>query len=111
MEKIHVPLGEDAAGILACPKCAGEFLHHSQVTIRNRQVEDAPGFSTTVTQEGVNRQPISTGFRGRRSDLEVTLECEDCEGVFRLVIMQYKGWTLLWTEAARPESSSNFDGR
>lgn len=82
---------------LECPSCGGEYLHHKQVWVYERDAEDGPG--TVVLVKGsadvrVERRPADE-LPGRRDSLMVQFFCENCDAEPTMMVEQHKGQTLL----------------
>ena len=90
----------DDDGVLRCPKCGSEFLHHETVTVCERK-EDAEKVLRTVTEDGVTRTDLydnamSGNPSGRRSGLFVRFHCEGCgRQDLELSFAQHKGQTIV----------------
>jgi hypothetical protein len=88
---------------LVCPICNGNNLHHGEVRVYGRPVEDGDGIKVSV--KGATTEVIPQGARefvGRRDHIEIHFTCETCgdceEGDgFWLTIIQHKGTTFLFT--------------
>lgn len=101
---IFTPDGDGAHElILHCPACGSDYTHQSVVTVNARPKEDGPGVAVMVDVSGLVTQGplLPPGFVGRRQDLHIRFECEQCDGGFRLWIAQHKGRTFLSSTYAR----------
>lgn len=87
---------------ILCPKCGNDNLHHGEVQVWNRQGEDKAGKKTIVFPDGGQNTlavEADRGFAGRRSDVRMKFNCEQCPMTSWLYIIQHKGSTLLrWAE-------------
>jgi hypothetical protein len=88
---------------LLCPGCGEHDLHHDQVTVFERETEDAPSRATEI--DGTRVRVLSDG-RGnpssRRGGIAIRFWCEHCSAVPELTLAQHKGTTLMeWRLAAR----------
>lgn len=81
-------------GLLSCPVCGGQYLHHGKVTVYDRDQEDADGTVTTVRGEVTIRRAKSAAMPGRRDAVHIDFYCEEGCGA-TLSIMQHKGSTFL----------------
>ena len=91
----------DCDGILCCPHCGGNNLHHSTVEVFNRPREDDPSTAVLVKENGapIVGHPLSNPS-GRRNGILIEFKCENCgfdnpAKVFALGIVQHKGNTFL----------------
>lgn len=95
-------------GILRCPKCSGEFLHHGTVDVGPRPREDEPAPRMIVRSDGSYFTVVrSNYYRGRRDEVVIDFTCEDCEQVGRLAIIQHKGSTYINWELGDEAVRSN----
>ena len=92
---------DDLGGVVVCPSCGCDYLHHETVEVFDRQ-EDAPdGLHVVVdsrsysvrTDANLDGNPSS-----RRHGLRIELWCEGCHEVCWLVLEQHKGNTHLRIE-------------
>ena len=95
---------------LLCPKCGGEYLHQSNVTVYQRQYEDGPVAEILIEETTVHfRQSTVPSPRHpsrRRQGLAISFSCEDCDFKGDLTIAQHKGNTLVgW----RPPINATID--
>jgi hypothetical protein len=89
----------DDDGVLNCPHCGNQYLHHDGVTVYDRNEDAEQTFETRVK----NRIPFvsvvpSTQSRNpssRREGLAIEFECEDCGGGLELTIAPHKGTTII----------------
>jgi len=91
-------------GLLACPVCDGDYLHHGRVNVFMRPAEDRDGLKVTVDKSrfSFNRAADwqvarAEEFPGRRDHIEIQMWCEDCgdEEGRTLIIIQHKGCTYI----------------
>jgi hypothetical protein len=89
-------------GLLRCPTCGGEYLHHFQIATYSRQ-EDAINVRRVVVQ--TNTQTHAGAFdvvgmivpnsadnpSARRHGLAISFFCEMCPAINELTIAQHKG--------------------
>jgi DNA-directed RNA polymerase subunit RPC12/RpoP len=98
-------------GLLRCPYCGSEYLHHFQVTTYSRQ-EDAINVRRVAIQ--TNTQEHAGSFdviamivpnsadnpSARRHGLVIAFFCEMCPGISELTIAQHKGVSeIKWRHA------------
>lgn len=87
---------------LICPRCNSNYLHHSTVTVFDRNEDEKltsiteviPGLladTFTVASDIVNKRNPSP----RRHGLVILFKCENCGDGFELAIGQHKGVTTL----------------
>lgn len=81
---------------LVCPNCSGTCLHHSSVTVYEREEDDPKPLQIHV-EEG--RIAVSKNNDGnpspRRHGLRINFWCEECDEKPSLKILQHKGATLI----------------
>jgi hypothetical protein len=100
------PGGNAAEGVLLCPACGSEYLHHSVVTVFDRGEDEVETIVTESTPDSLVRTVLPSrecaNPSDRRDGVAVRLWCEICPGPdFELCIAQHKGQTLLtWRRAA-----------
>jgi predicted RNA-binding Zn-ribbon protein involved in translation (DUF1610 family) len=92
---------------LACPRCGGEYLHHTGAVFFDRG-EDADSVVKIVVSGATSTTSVEPGAgnpSSRRHGMFVTFECEQCgtpDDVLQLNIAQHKGATeLSWTFSPR----------
>ena len=88
---------------LKCPWCGFDYLHHDDVDVWVRHVEDTDVDPTRIP--GTFRQsgaPFGENPSPRRSGLRIHLTCEGCPKRSALEVIQHKGQTFL--SLARIES-------
>jgi hypothetical protein len=91
MDKIK--LNED--GLLNCPTCGGDYLHHSTVIVYTRDREDGES-EIIVAGKGHNpAQQIFLNPSGRRNGIAIKVFCENCDFDGELTIAQHKGSTFM----------------
>ena len=81
---------------LTCANCGCEYLHHTRVSIYERQ-EDA--FDGLHIEVGDNQVVMNTSQEGnpspRRSGIKIRLDCEGCNKITWLSLIQHKGQTIM----------------
>jgi len=83
-------------GVLICPACGHEYTHHRSVNIYHRQHEDGDTIITRVsgarvlTEIGARENPSR-----RRDAIGIVFNCEGCECISELAVVQHKGQTFL----------------
>lgn len=101
--KTSPELEKDISGTkLRCPKCKESYgLHHTNVGVMARE-EDSDGtfvHVTTTPVVTVDTQPAREQYEGRRHHVRIDFNCEHCDEVGHLLIVQHKGVTFLeWDE-------------
>ena len=88
-------------GLLKCPRCKGDYLHHMTVKVFDRG-EDAKRVDvTTLGIDGLSRRTVPSEGSGnpscRRDGLTIEFWCEECgeDTAFILGVSQHKGCTYL----------------
>ena len=93
--------GDD--GNLRCPECGECMLHHTDVTVYSRPVEDGPVTAVCVRPDAsISAQPgkWKGNPSGRRDGVTIRFYCENCDLDAELTIAQHKGHTaMLWRVA------------
>lgn len=88
-------------GILRCPACGEDYLHHGRVTVYSRS-EDAETVrvittdgKTTMQETSPNRETGNPS--SRRGAVCIAFSCETCgaDGHLELAIVQHRGSTWL----------------
>jgi hypothetical protein len=88
---------KQGAVILSCPECGGGYLHHEDLSISIRDIEDGPATRAVFCNKKLTVSRINDA-PGRRDSLRVFMRCEDCGGGGSLEILQHKGQTVFrWT--------------
>ena len=98
-----------AGGVLLCPRCKENYLHHCGVEIYERAQDDVFTLVTTVTDKVESSLMASKQARNpssRRNGIAIRFWCERCEPdpedeqpSLELTIAQDKGATILeWRE-------------
>ena len=90
---------------LECPRCGEQWLHHGEVRVYSRPIEDGPVQETIIGHHGnVMVAPHYTGYKnpsGRRDGIAIDLWCESCKEGSTLTIAQHKGMTAIgWRKEA-----------
>nr|AWM01285.1 hypothetical protein CIT40_15420 [Bradyrhizobium amphicarpaeae] len=92
---------------LACPRCGGEYLHHTGAVFFDRG-EDAESVVKIVVDGSSTTTSIDSGAcnpSSRRHGMFVKFFCEQCstnDDILQLNIAQHKGATeLSWTFSPR----------
>jgi uncharacterized C2H2 Zn-finger protein len=118
----HYPIEKilivDQAGdtLLQCPRCGGDYLHHSGVKVYCRSEDSSPGTTyTRVHSKGIHnaifRSVEMDNPSLRRDGVVIEFACENCgEGKgIELTIAQHKGQTQIgwrWRSKSRKTSKS-----
>jgi hypothetical protein len=98
-----VELNKD--GVLSCPTCTEDLLHHGKVIIQNRYGQDEDGVEFCVQGTSIVSEKISSKqIHNRRDNIYIYLTCEMCHGPsdegYCLSIVQHKGKTYLrWVKS------------
>jgi hypothetical protein len=99
-------LGDDY-GILTCPACGFNYLHHEAVEVFARDEDDEEGLHVRVATgdamppNGIRGQTVAIGRAlagnpsGRRGGVAIRFWCEGCHAHPVLTIAQHKGHTLV----------------
>lgn len=88
-------------GMLICPECDGNNLHHADVSVFNRQEDDEMVMATHVmgspqtTMTSRVKNTHSQNPSSRRHGLIIEFECEHCDVRPKLQISQHKGNTIM----------------
>ena len=96
IEEIHIGNQPDTEHVLCCPTCRGTYLHHMDVTVYVRPVEDGPDHRIHVYPDGTHakwdggRNPSD-----RRGGVGVYFSCEECGAFLQLTLAQHKGETFV----------------
>ena len=93
-------------GVLRCPKCDETYLHHEDVEVYPRRLEDGPSGAIVVTGGRAIAGHPERNPSARRDGIVIAFRCEVC-GDFeeggkpkRLAIWQHKGETFVeWLDA------------
>jgi hypothetical protein len=85
------------AGLLLCPRCGEDYLHHGRVEVFDRIEDAATGLHTVADGSGVRVDHDLTGNpSSRRHGVTVAFDCELCDTTgLVLTIAQHKGQTFL----------------
>ena len=93
---------------LNCPRCGNQWLHHGEVRVYSRPVEDGPVQETIIGHHGnVMVAPHYAGYKnpsGRRDGIAIDLWCEHCCEGSTLTIAQHKGMTAIGWRTEAPLS-------
>lgn len=94
-------------GVLLCPECGGEWLHHGALEAFVRGQEDAPtGLHAKVGDGDVlaeHAASMRANPSSRRDGLLIEFSCENCGFAvpYVLAIVQHKGQTLVYWQKPR----------
>ena len=96
---------EDGEALLYCPECESSYLHHTEVTVFSRPIEDGPVTATRV-HSNASVHVLPGHWKGnpssRRDGVAIRFYCENCDLEAQLTIAQHKGETLLaWRRDVR----------
>lgn len=86
--------------LVKCANCGESQLHHYEVQTYFREDEDCNGTFTSVDRQSVvttNYDDMRNNPSSRRDGVRILLDCETCEGLTELTIVQHKGQTFLST--------------
>lgn len=95
--RFESPYLEDDENLLLCPRCGGNYLHHTAVEVFERDASDKKGMHTIVTRDHVdlkhdslfgNPSPYRHGFI-------VKFCCEFCDNSLTMKLYQHKGQTFM----------------
>lgn len=97
----------DEDGVLLCPCCGFNCLHHDRVDVYLRD-EDAKCGLHVRTRGSVNTSEVDTDMSGnpseRRDGLTIRFWCEGCDARPLMEISQEKGSTRLYFGAEESQS-------
>lgn len=96
---------------VCCANCDHEFTYQKTVVVHLRDMEDGPGKAVEVNRDGVLERRLpkdSKLWAGRRDDIVIALDCENCDEPSELVIQQHKGQTFVFVRSAI-NKNRNFD--
>lgn len=99
-------------GVLICPGCGGDYLHHRRVDVFTRDREDsdrgthisiAAGDASGIDASDVRSFSADSNMEAnpspRRSGLTIHFICEQCDAAPQLNVYQHKGQTFVeWSE-------------
>lgn len=90
--------------VLLCPVCGRGNLHHSYVTVYERDEEDADTGRTVSIQRDVTVADgeMDGNPSGRRNGLKINFWCEHCIHTVTLKLAQHQGATLLEWDVEGP---------
>lgn len=93
---MEVNIDNDDDGVLSCPYCASNNLHHEIVDIFERVEDSKVGLHVTVKalEVSVNNNMENNPSR-RRHGLSITFWCGHCPNTSVLNIIQHKGSTYV----------------
>ncbi len=86
---------------LICPFCGGDYLHHEQIDIFNRNREDSiEGLTITIqsTACAISTNADNDNPSRRRDGIRSKLWCEGCQKYPIMTIVQHKGQTFITWE-------------
>lgn len=116
--KVDLTLLPHGSGMLCCPRCGNEFLHHRNIKVFDRREDEKMLMRTTVAHRRATSEVVPSQDSGnpssRRSGLAIQFWCEGCdtdvnaagqvidkEPSIELTIEQHKGVSYLrWREVA-----------
>lgn len=91
----------DGYAALICPRCNSEHLHQGRVEIYDRSEDETKGLRVAVENRQATVDTAMTGNpSGRRQGVRIHFDCEICEGLSALTIVQHKGNTFFAWERA-----------
>ena len=86
----------DSDGGLQCAHCGGDYLHHYEVTVFERDEDAEEGLQVAILDGQVTISKDMTGNPSlRRHGISILLWCEDCGKNTGLEIAQHKGQTFI----------------
>lgn len=106
----HPYLG-DRESLLLCPRCGGNYLHHTAIEVFERDESDEKGMHTIVTRDHVdlkydslfdNPSPYRHGFL-------VKFDCEFCGNSLTMKLYQHKGQTFMGWDLDRLRNQSDVE--
>jgi hypothetical protein len=70
-------------GLLRCPRCGGECLHHDEIITYSRQEDAEETLVTWTSLQGTTVETVKSADADnpspRRHGLSILFKCEDCE--------------------------------
>ncbi len=85
---------ENAGGLLECPACGGDHLHHVKVDVYERAEDQDSGLHVSVAEGKSSEDANLVGNpSSRRHGLSISFRCEHCSAKPILTIAQHKGNT------------------
>lgn len=89
-------------GILKCPVCGSQCIHHFRVEIFDRREDENYGTLTIVDNappENIKNLKLGTTLKDnpspRRHGMKIYFSCEECPQILILDIIQHKGSTYI----------------
>ena len=91
---------------LLCPGCGQPNLHHESVEVYERDREDSETGIKAVMKRGlqVSRDMMDNPSR-RRNGVRMVFNCEHCDAISDLTVIQHKGTTYLDQKILRKRQS------
>lgn len=92
-------------GILLCPQCGGNYLHHETIETFDRKEDAKEGIHTIITHDRVDVKYGSLVGNPslRRDGFKVKFGCEFCGNSLTLEVSQHKGQTFMGWDVPEPE--------
>lgn len=82
---------------IPCAYCGSENLHHYEVQVFQRHKEDSPEGTLTEVEEDMvatyTNHSMEDNPSGRRNGVRILCDCENCEELTEIRILQHKGCT------------------
>jgi len=82
-------------GLLKCPGCGGDYLHHGEVEVHGRPWEDGASYPWVVRGNQVELDDRRQSPSPRRDGVRIHFDCEGCEQLSALELWQHKGTTYV----------------
>jgi hypothetical protein len=98
-------------GVLKCPNCGGEYLHHQLVDVYSRREDAEHGVHAVVwsgdSPDGSRQEwpklesdsDVSNNPSSRRGGFGVRFYCEECDVLSALIVSQHNGQTFVKMKA------------
>jgi len=97
---------------LTCPRCGEQWLHHGEVRVYSRPIEDGQEQETRISHYGrvfVDPYNKRDNPSARRDGLTIDFWCESCREGSTLTIAQHKGMTAIGWIKETPKSPPHPD--
>lgn len=94
-DKYPQPVNSSNGGLF-CPCCYGGHLHQGAATVFNRMEDDRDAVGVRVDCRGEVSRSDAVNPSPRRDAVTVDFDCEQCDKLLQLCIVQHKGETFLY---------------
>lgn len=91
------PVVIESDGVLVCPVCGNEYLHHGKIDVFSRNEDEKKCVHTTVNHQDtvVTVDEGKENPSSRRGGLTIRFCCESCLEASTLCVSQHKGITFV----------------